>query len=242
MAGLSQSRDSARKTATAGMLPVFKAKPQRSQLQRGFARVMAMPGVRRGFAGLAVAAAAVSLAACSSMTYGTGTSPGMQTLKDISGIASLAGDKKAAIDYEPRPNVVAPPATTGSLPAPGAAQTQLASNWPVDPDEKYAKFKADVARLEAEGKTIDIKLPTGATPEANPYDNLTDAQRNALVKKLAKEARSPVAVDPNGNPVRRYLSDPPADYLSGDPAAPEASAEDKKAQKKKWWQVFASKD
>jgi hypothetical protein len=175
------------------------------------------------------------------MTYGTGTSPGVQTLKDVAGITSLSGDKKEPINYEPRPEVVSPPAIT-SLPPPSDGEAALASDWPVDPDEQYKKFKADVAALEAEGKHLNVRLPAGATkPPEDPYADLSDAERAALVKKLAAEAKSVVAVDENGNPIRRYLSEPPVEYRAGDPNAPVAVIDDQKKKKKKhWWQFWAS--
>jgi hypothetical protein len=192
----------------------------------------------------AAAGAAISLAACSATTYGTGTSPGAQTLKDISGMAALTGQKKEKIDYEPRPSVVVPP-TTASLPPPTDGDEVLGTDWPDDPDVKAEQLKADVAALEAEGKHLDVRLPAGAQPPTDPYADLTPAERKALVRKLAAEARSAVAVDENGNPVRRYLSEPPLTYREGDPNAPVLTAEELKKQKKKkkkWWQFWASNE
>ncbi len=188
----------------------------------------------RMLAGFSAAAAGLSLAACNSITYGTGTTPGAQTLKDVTGIASLSSKKNdAKIDYEPRPSIVVPP-TTASLPPPVNPNDELGSNWPNDPDEKTAKLKAEVAALEAEGKHVDIRLPKGTQPPTDPYANLTPKERSALVRKLAAEAKGVVAVDANGDPVRRYLSEPPVTYREGDPTAPPPTeAED--AKKKKWW-------
>ena len=196
-----------------------------------------------GFTGgrlVAVAAAgasALALAACSGMTYGTGTPPGLQTVKDVAGLSSLSGEKRDPIDYEPRPAVVVPPETAG-LPPPSNGDTAVAANWPVDPDERYEQFRRDVAALEAEGKSLDFELPTGATPGEDPYADLTPAQRKALIERLAKQARSSVAVDEYGNPVRRFLSDPPVEYREGDPEAPAPLAEDEQQKKKKWWQFW----
>jgi len=187
----------------------------------------------------AVVAAGVALSACNSMTYGTGTSPGAQTLKDVAGIADLTGKKKDKIDYEPRPSIVVPP-STASLPQPVNGNEALGPNWPNDPDEKTAKLKATVAALEAEGKHINIKLPQGAEPPKDPYADLTPKERNALVRKLAAEAKGVVAVDANGNPVRRYLSDPPVIYRQADLTAPPPATVDEKKKKKKWWQFWKS--
>ncbi len=189
----------------------------------------------------AIAAAGVSLSACNSMTYGTGTSPGAQTLKDVSGIAEIGGKKKEKIDYEPRPSIVVPP-STASLPQPVDGNEALGPNWPNDPDERQAKLKATVAELEAEGKHIDIRLPNGAAPPEDPYAGLSDKERAAIVRKRAAEAKGVVAVDQLGNPVRRYLSDPPTAYREADPTAPPPTVlADKKKEKKKWWKFWGSK-
>ncbi len=188
----------------------------------------------------AVAAAGVSLSACNSITYGTGTSPGAQTLKDVTGIAEIGGNKKEKIDYEPRPSIVVPP-TTASLPQPVDGNEALGPDWPNDPDEKTAKLKATVAAMEAEGKHINIRLPEGAEPPKDPYADLTPKERNALVRKLAAQAKGVVAVDANGNPVRRYLSEPPIAYREADPTAPPPTTlVEEKKKKKKWWRFWAS--
>src|SRR6478609_955395 len=94
---------------------------------------------------LAGAALAVTLAACSQTTYGTGTSAGLQTITDIAKAASF-GDKRDPIDFTPRPPIVAPP-TTASLPPPGSAPTDttVAANWPKDPEVQAATVKAKIA-------------------------------------------------------------------------------------------------
>jgi hypothetical protein len=190
----------------------------------------------------AVAAAGVSLSACNSITYGTGTTPGAQTLKDVAGITEITGKKKEKIDYEPRPAIVVPP-STASLPQPVNGNEALGPNWPDDPDEKQARLKATVAALEAEGKHVDIRLPNGAAPPTeDPYAGLSDKERAAIVRKRAAQAKGVVAVDEFGNPVRRYLSDPPSLYREADPTAPRPTEiVDNKKQKKKWWQFWKSK-
>ena len=63
--------------------------------------------------GVGAAVLALSLGACSQTTYGTGTSPGMQTLQDLAGIADFSGGQdKGKTDYSARPNLVAPPPGT----------------------------------------------------------------------------------------------------------------------------------
>lgn len=192
------------------------------------------------FAALAVVAT-FALAGCQSgMTYGTGTSPGMQTLTDLTGIAG--GGKKEPIDYEPRPGLVKPP-EVATLPPPGEPGTQaLAANWPVDPDIQRAQLKADIAAREEAGLPLPaFSLPAGATPtpieSIDPNKPMTKEQMESLRRQFA-EAKGTLAVDPSGNPVRRYLTDPPNAYRVPDAEAPVTVAEmQKKKRKFLWWTI-----
>jgi hypothetical protein len=180
--------------------------------------------------------ASIALAACSSTTYGTGVTPGMQTVQDLTGMG--AGSKQEeAIAYQPRPALVTPPANA-TLPPPGGGNAALAANWPADPDELAAQVKADAAAREAAGMDPNFTLPQ---QRADPYAGLSEKEREQVAIQLAKQARSGITVDENGNPVRRYLSDPPGDYMVGDPTVPvEVPPEDKKTLRWKWpWQWFS---
>jgi hypothetical protein len=184
---------------------------------------------------------ATILAGCQSgMTYGTGTTPGAQTLQDLTGIASLSNAPKEAIDYKPRPGLVAPPAV-GELPPPtdGSAPV-LAANWPVDPDVQRAALKADIAAREEAGlPTPAFSLPANADPVTTASidpDKPMTAEEIAAVRKAFAEARGTVAVDESGNPVRRFLTDPPNEYRQPDPESAVTLAEmPKKKRKFLWW-------
>lgn len=196
--------------------------------------------------GLALSvAAALALAGCSGTTYGTGKSPGMQTLEDLAGIAAMSGEKKEPIDYTPRPKVVAPP-SVAQLPPPGTGTATLDPNWPVDPEKKRAKILADADAREAAGlQAAKGSIPIMGKPkegEVNQtllgYDPEKDAMpkpgEEAGAKKLFAEARG-IAVDENGQPIRRYLSDPPSEYRIPDPTAPVVITDKPKKKKFKWW-------
>ncbi len=207
--------------------------------------------------GAAAAALALGLGACSQTTYGTGTPTGMQTLQDLAGIADLGGQKKAGIDYAARPGLVAPP-PGAALPPPGSEQQAVAANWPKDPDAQAKKFKDQVAAREkfcadASNKKLPecrdpgFRLPSsaGASASREPSPVLlnqnvkagelahSSAAQNAQAVKLFAQAKGQVAVDENGKPIRRYLTDPPSDYRVPDPNAP-VVFDAKKTTKKKW--------
>lgn len=169
------------------------------------------------------------VAACSGTTYGTGISPEQQTVSDLMGIASLGGSKAPPIDYRPRGNIVAPP-NASTLPVPGAAaaSTDVAAveadpNWPKDPDVDAQQRKQ--AKQASFGKpSPNFILPAGQTSIGNAQAsaNAYDAQRRAEGKQawdeLHKSKRG--SVDANGNPVRKYLTEPPVAYREPDPNSP----------------------
>lgn len=206
---------------------------------------MAILTPTRLIAGALSAGLAIGLSGCqSAMTYGTGKAPGMQTVEDLVGIAALSTATKEPIDYKPRPKIVAPP-TTATLPPPSDGNTTaLASNWPVDPDAQAAKIRADAAAREATGApTPFFRVPKGPD-DGQPvvYDRdpekeaLGTAEQSAAARKLFADARGAIAVDENGNPVRRYLTDPPSEYRIPDPTAPvEIIDKPKKKRKFLWW-------
>jgi hypothetical protein len=205
-----------------------------------------------------LAGAATLLAGCSSTTYGTGTSPGVQTIEDLAGIVALSGKEKEPVDYKPRPAVVAPP-ESASLPVPGErAPAETAANWPKDPDAIHREIKerqrdesAEVGPglgQEMQQRGAKFKVPSSSGPKEGErpwYENrfeqgyhgpVSDQDAKKASKLFADVRKSKTgSVDENGNPVRRYLTEPPSDYRVPDPTAPtEVDATEKPKKKKKW--------
>ncbi len=184
-----------------------------------------------------VAGIALLLAGCgSAMTYGTGTSPGAQTVEDIAGIVSLSGKKKEPIDYSPRAPIVAPP-TTASLPPPGSSRAYASTqNWPQDPDElRKTMIKRQEEATKYGGTYEAPKFSTpGAGGTASPDQK---KYTNAEIRKMFADAKGNKAgsFDAEGRPVRKYLTEPPADYRQPDPNSPIAVDEKPKKKKKSWW-------
>ncbi len=208
--------------------------------------------------GVAAATLALGLGACNQTTYGTGTTAGMQTIEDIAGIADMGGQKKEPIKYAPRPGIVQPP-PGAPLPAPGSEQQAVASNWPTDPDVQQKRFKEEAAArekfcAEANNKILPecrdpgFRLPPSEQDKVSrqPSPTLANmntpaserahstAEQDARATKLFADARGQVAVDENGKPIRRYLTDPPSDYRVPDPNAPVEIDSKSDAKKKKW--------
>lgn len=192
----------------------------------------------------------VALVAGCGTTYGTGVSPGRQTVSDITGMVSIGSKSKAPIEYAPRPTIVAPP-STATLPKPG--EVNSAANWPTDPDV-VAKQKqiASSGRRKEETQSEILSDPGFRLPSSGSNSNISERsndpdsaesqifgmqkQKKEVGKVFAKAKASAVgAVDENGNPVRTMLTEPPSKYRVPDPSAP---AEFEAAKNEKWYQVF----
>lgn len=164
------------------------------------------------------------LAGCSGTTYGTGISPEEQTIKDVMSLASLGSEEKPPIDYKPRGGIVAPKST--ALPPPGSAPEATASvandpNWPKDPDEQRRQKAAAEAQAAANSPIPNFILPKGKTS----YDVATN-ESTEQTRAEGKQAWDAVhkgktgSYDANGNPTRKYLTEPPVAYRAPDPNAP----------------------
>lgn len=174
----------------------------------------------------------LGLAGCSGTTYGTGISPEEQTIKDVMSLASLGEEEKPPIDYRPRGGIVAPPST--NLPPPGTSDPKTTAsvaedpNWPKDPDEAKRKKAEAQAQANANNPIPNFILPKGTTS----YDVAT-AESTDQTRAEGKQAWDALhkgksgSTDANGNPVRKYLTEPPVDYREPDPNEP-MKAPDKK--------------
>ncbi len=197
----------------------------------------------RGWPSAGAILAALALGGCGT-TYGTGVSPGAQTLKDITGIVSLGGaDKGPPIDYEPRPGIVAPPTTAAPLPKPGTAET--ATNWPRDQDEmaRQQKLAAANQRPDESNVVVDPGFRLPKQPVQHYEEPSLDQELLGLTGKKREETRTLMArakagaggqVDAEGNPVRTTLTEPPAEYRVPDPNSEQAFV----AASKGGWQFW----
>jgi hypothetical protein len=246
-------------TGSVGFSPVFAGTTSydvRAGAIRPLVTGVMTSSIRSIGVSVAAAALAIGLGACSQTTYGTGTTPGMQTIQDLAGIADLGGQAKDPIKYQARPGLVAPPPGT-PLPPPGSEPKEVAGNWPNDPDAQAKQMKEQAAAREKfcadqmnqtkpecrdPGFRIVPSQTASASREPSPtllHMNMKHGQQadstpeqNAQAMKLFAEAKGQVAVDENGKPIRRYLTDPPGDYRVPDPSAPVTF--DNKPKQKKW--------
>jgi hypothetical protein len=193
-------------------------------------------GIAR-LAALAVVCGAPALVAgCSSgVTYGTGTTTELQTIQDISGLLALGGGDKAEIDKSPRGGIVAPPNTAEGLPPPVDETTTAAIDWPNDPDEAAKRRRAEEENEPIpQGSLTTVKdpgfrLPKEAFENQKPAEEEWDYKKGPNPKFFKREGRKEFvemkaerggSIDAEGNPTRRYLTEPPAEYRVPDPSAP----------------------
>ena len=195
-------------------------------------------GVRRLWPGGFAAAAALFLAACTGTTYGTGTSPGSQTLRDIAGIAALGAEDREPIDYSARSPIVRPP--VAGLPPPADETTVVGTtDWPDDPDQRLARIRAaradddpfddDVASAPTPDPGFRLPGRRPVAPPVNPDDIATRPRDLDAEAEQMRQVRAALGeynlVDENGVPVRRFLTEPPAEYRVPDPSAPAIAEE-----------------
>lgn len=195
---------------------------------------MAVSPVLQRFVLPAGAVALIGLAGCSGTTYGTGVSPEQQTIKDVMSLASLGSNEPPPIDYKPRGGIAAPPST--ALPPPGSAPATTAAvsddpNWPKDPDAIKKKKAEAEAQAAASSPIPNFILPKGTTT----YDVAT-AESTDQTRAEGKQAWDALhkgkagSYDAQGNPTRKYLTEPPVAYREPDPNQP--MKEPPKTQKK----------
>ncbi|MCW5695204.1 MAG: hypothetical protein KIS96_00575 [Bauldia sp.] len=146
---------------------------------------------------IAVVSLAGLLAACDTITYGTGVRPTEQTLRDITAVFDLGQGED--INYQPRPGLVAPP--SNELPTPVSGQGGLEDNdatmaplnsraipvnttpTPTGPSMKLARACEDVAPI--------FRPPAGYC-EMGPADQLSDRDRRGFLERVFGPATPPI--------------------------------------------------
>lgn len=198
--------------------------------------------IRKIVSGSVLLFACFGLSGClSSPTYGTDKTSSEQLLGDLGSIASLKTQKGAEIDYKPRPDLVQPPAGSGSsLPAP---QTSVVNNeqiWPESPEEIRDRLVAD-----ADANRDNVGYSSALTGKDRANQRLTRKQQ----REAYLEARK---VQKGQYKERRFLSDPPAGYKDPASTAPigELGETEKTKERlakagatvkgtgKRWWQPW----
>ncbi|EFL88561.1 putative lipoprotein [Ahrensia sp. R2A130] len=182
--------------------------------------------------------AAAALAGCTgASTYGTGKNQSAETLTGITDMLSIGapGRTKTVIDYSARPKLVKAP-SDGSLPTPAETVSTSDGYFPVDPEARRARLRAEAAEGGAQAADGDspelLQMKAEARERAKldnrpDYNMIVDDRYNSepyseIVKKreargkrqaeLAKLGAAPKA--------RKYLTQPPTEYRVPSDTAP----------------------
>lgn len=189
----------------------------------------------------------------SSPTYGTDKTANEQLFTDVSNIASLAPQRKAAIDYKPRPDLVRPASTKDlSLPPP---QDSVASvdnpDWVESPEQRRARlseeivenrdkpgFRSPVVDDEAiENRTFNTnRTARGNADDGGHVDPLNRVAAREEVRKRIQENRQGSAT------TRKYLSEPPLTYRQAAESAPQDDIGEDESVKERAAKRAARKD
>jgi hypothetical protein len=152
-----------------------------------------------------------------------------EAMKSILGAIGIIPKERAPINYRERAPLVLPPKM--DLPAPKSREAieSRVANWPKDPDTEAARTDAREARLPEtqrqsykvhEGHRLsieEIRAGRRAGGQAAPVDyasqdNRADKSRMSPDELRAFSSSSQPKLDPHGLD-RRYLSDPPQEFL-----------------------------
>jgi hypothetical protein len=180
------------------------------------------------------------LAGCSSLTtYGTGVDPGTQTLRDVAGLIDFSPNRKEKIEYQERAGIVAPP--NSALPQP-EADSQVAANFPVDPEVRRRQIQQQADEARANGDLVAYdpyfvaaerkpnEASTGITcDESDPICMYRKVQAAKDTLKPGTDGRTG-SVDENGAPVRKFLVEPPDEYRQPSPDAPVEITEERQKE------------
>jgi hypothetical protein len=175
-------------------------------------------------------------------TYGTGVGQEEQTIEDLSNMLVMR-KKTTAIDYKSRPDLVVPENRVLVEPVEEAANTTEA-DWPESPEERIARIRAEAEEAEksgaaqlayakkektfrsakVQGQLVDAPLGEGVPNESCDPDGkimrkCTDEEIRAAV--LAERQR--LAFGTTGNQ-RKYLTEPPNEYMQPASTAPVGDA------------------
>lgn len=178
----------------------------------------------------------LALSGCmSSPTYGTDKTASEQLVGDLSNAFSFAPQKREAIDYKPRPELVTPaPGQRETLPAPQESITQTASNeWPESPEQRRARLRAEAtvhqddpnyqAQIVDDVQSDPVALKKALKESGSEHSPAwTPSDSGAGTKARRAEINRRLAEGRQGDPTkRRYLSEPPLDYRVAASTAPQ---------------------
>jgi hypothetical protein len=187
----------------------------------------------------------------SSPTYGTDKTANEQLFNDVSGMFALGGEKKAPIDYKPRPDLVRP-SSTATLPPPQQSVASVENGqWPESPEQRRARIRA-TATANQDNPSFRPEVvpdidPAGRSrapvdPNARRFERPTNGTEPGAMQKRA-QFNTRMAEQRQGSPSsRKYLSEPPLAYRAPAPTAPASDIGEDEAVKERRAKAAARKE
>ncbi len=173
-------------------------------------------------AGALVALAALTGCGLQGPTYGTGKAANVQLLEDVASIVDLAPDKGEPIAYQPRPELVVPPAGAegAALPPPQQSATESAG-WVESPEERRKRYRDyATANRDEPGFQPVVATPDDYSAQSADVRRTQEIIRSrggippaeATAEQRAEYQRRKRLSTVGDADQRRYLSEPPTDY------------------------------
>ncbi len=186
-----------------------------------------------------------------SSTYGTGKTSGEHLVDGLGGLLG-SREKKAPINYSPRPGLVAPPKGE-ALPAPSDNDAVADAGLPEDPEIRRARLRANAPKADERSGELPIEVmkrkraPGGRRVPIAKWDRdgtFEDYKPRAHRREFLKRKAELAGV--RGAAPRRYLTEPPQKYRTPVSTAPigeigedeSTKAHRRKFKKKSWWNPF----
>lgn len=165
-------------------------------------------------------ASLLALAGCNTPTYGTGKSPEMSMIQELTGNLAGGQKKKEPIEYKARSELVLPPSSQLPPPEQKLALSQTAA-WPDDPD-RNRKATNTSGEIPEEFRRGRLARGSRSAPDPNvsPIDvtEMNTAQRLEAQRKFREQRAAMNSLDPTE---RKYLTDPPVEYRVPSANAPQ---------------------
>ncbi len=194
---------------------------------------------RRALASTSVLASIVLASGCmSSPTYGTDKTAGVQLLEDVSNIAKPIPERKAPINYAPRPELVRSEGSRNApLPAPQESVASVDNpDWVESPEERRVRVREEVdARNRGGGQSRTVENGPVASDEVEQIQVAAAANQGRVGESprfregteqapntsRREEIKRRLQEQNQGSPnSRKYLSEPPLDYRQPAASAP----------------------
>ena len=185
---------------------------------------------------IALVVAPAVLAGCGLQgpTYGTGKAANVQLVEDVTSMINLTPDRAEPIAYQPRPELVQPPAAAanGTLPAPQENATN-SEGWVESPEERRARYRdyATANRDDPNFRPVvsspdyDAAAAPSAPKVRYSLGGVVPEPRTIAGVKTPEEQRADyrrrrkIATTGDADQ-RRYLSEPPTEYRQPAATAP----------------------